>query len=326
MTLAYLFGSGIGEKPSGASLYDHYPLMRKWLDQVRQWTGVTPEQIFTTDNEREDAAGAVPRVRSAALAIGVHDLLADAGVHPQLLGGASLGGMISSCLAGAVDREELFGLLVRLGEAPGPPEGSPPQGVAVAYVPANADNLDWYYGAGRDGVHLACEIGTTVDGTMRALMLSGYREALERLVAEAPPGQVFVTQYTWAFHSPLQQFLTDHMRPYFETTGFRDPVVPICSPFEPGLLTTADQIRDVFVRNATDRVSLEAVEAEMHRRRVSLAIVPGPSLPAGVLKHPFPVVHVETPEHLSDAMTAIYELGVELTPAASTGEAVRQRG
>jgi [acyl-carrier-protein] S-malonyltransferase len=250
------------------------------------------------------------RVRPAALAIAVHDVLVESGIHPQAIGGMSLGGMAAACIAGALDREALFRLLVHLGQAPEAPAGSPPQAAALVYVPRLGEDTSAYYATDHEDVYFACDIGPTIDGSIQVIMLTGYREALEKLAAELPPGAVFMTQHTEAFHSPIQQYVADHMAPFIAETEFRDPRIPVYSPFAPGVLATGDQIRDLFLRNSTHPVSLPVIHGEMARRGTKLAIVPGASLPPGALKFPFSVAHIESPQDVSDAMMTMYELGV----------------
>jgi [acyl-carrier-protein] S-malonyltransferase len=57
---------------------------------------------------------------------------------------------------------------------------------------------------------------------------------------------------------------------------------------------------------------LPAVVDEMAGHGVRLGIVLGPTLPAGALRFPFPVVQITRPQHITEAMAAIYEYGVDL--------------
>jgi [acyl-carrier-protein] S-malonyltransferase len=313
MTVSYLLGSGVAEKPTGDKLHERYPVMRDWLAQVEAWTGVTPHQIFTEfgpDAEHGGLVRVVPRVRSAALALGICDILAESGVRPSAAGGTSLGGMVAACVGGAIDRESLFGLLVQLGSVPERPD-APAHGVALAYVPA-AEDLAWYYGPENPGVHLACDIGSSADGAMRLLMLGGLRTDIDAMAERAPLGTVFVTPIEEAFHTPLMQHVADFIEPYIRQMPFTDPQIPVYSALEPRTLRTAAEIRDMFLRNTTNTVQMTDVQNAMAQDDPKVVIVPGPSLPAGVLRFPFPVTHIELPEHVTEALTALYEAGVEL--------------
>ena len=85
--------------------------------------------------------------------------------------------------------------------------------------------------------------------------------------------------------------------------------VLLCSCLEPKLLSTGADIRDLFTRNMTEPVGLPLVFAQMRDAGTSLSIVLGPSIPAGVLSYPIPVVHVATPADVTAALTTANEFG-----------------
>src|SRR5215470_18688273 len=104
MTLGYIFGTGTLE-PAGGAFYEQYEIMRKWCDQVQEWTGLNMPELmsmnFTTllmpngpAALREPAdLSAKPEfvyrgaVRQVACSIGIVDILAEQGVYPDLLTG-----------------------------------------------------------------------------------------------------------------------------------------------------------------------------------------------------------------------------------------------
>ncbi len=134
MSLGYLFGGGVGTEPRGLELYRSYETVRSWYEQVSAWTGLTVGQILEEDlPAAQEERQSVGTVREAALAIGVHDVLASFGLRPAAIGGLSLGAMTASCLAGALGRRELFDMLAGSREAPEPPAGEPRQGIAIAF-------------------------------------------------------------------------------------------------------------------------------------------------------------------------------------------------
>lgn len=319
MTLGYLFGAAISDPDPehGTHLYDAFPAMRRTYDEVAEWTGLAPKQVlrgdFTPTNEH-DRFG-LNGIRLAALALGIHDVLADSDINPAVVGGISLGGLISSCVAGAVERRDLFGLLRHESTTP-PPQPTPaPQGSAIAMVPIDEDPT-WYYGDSRENVHLGGDFGVLADGSMRLLMLSGTRAALDRLVAESAPGLVSVIAgQPFAVHSPLRQYASDYMAERVNALPFADPKLPLCSFLDQRTLTDADDVRDMFLRNKTHTMSLPNVTQEMKGHDTRLALVLGPTLPAGAIRFPFPVVQITQPHHITEALTAIYEYDVEL-PAA----------
>lgn len=314
MTVGYLLGAAVSDPDPrlGADLYEAYPVVRRTYAEIAEWTGIPAERIlagdFTPSGDHERFA--LTGIRLAAIGFGVHDLLADMGVRPGAVGGISLGGLVAASLAGALARRDLFAMLLREAETPPPPSGLPAQGAAIALVPA-AEDPGLYHGERRPGVYLGGDFGVTADGAHRLLMLSGTREALDRLAAETPPGVVNVIDgQPFAVHSPLRRYAGEHMAPYVAALPLADPAVPLCSFLEQRTITTADGVRDLIARNKTETMSLVHVTAEMRRHGVEVAFVLGPTLPQGVIRFPFPVVHVTAPERVAEAVAALYEHGV----------------
>src|SRR3989442_9165299 len=134
--------------------------MRRVYEQVRDWTGLEPRVLLRgefeplNDHDRFSLAG----IRLAALALGIHDVLAESDIHPGVVGGISLGGLIGSSVARAVDRRTLFDLLVREAKTPLPEPAPPAQGAAIAFLPVTEDPT-YYYGERRPGVYLGGDFG-----------------------------------------------------------------------------------------------------------------------------------------------------------------------
>lgn len=317
MTLGYILGGGISHDPgAGAELYEAFPVMRAAYQQVQDWTGLTAEQIRTDPlPDEQEPRQAVGSIRQAALALGIHDILAEQGVHPGAAGGLSLGAMTSSCLAGSLDRRTFFQLLLHTRETPPPAADAPAQGLALAFVPVEDDHSTFYEPA-RPGVHLAGDFGKAFDHSRNMLMLAGYQAALEALAAEVTPGTVVVLPgVTAGVHSPLRQAANDFMVPYLAAIDFQAPVIPLVSCLEERTLASGEDIRDLFVRNAVTPISMVHLISGLASHGTRLGVVLGPAVPEGVIAFPFPVVHVEKPEHVTDLVTAIYDLGIDLPPA-----------
>ncbi|MEV6806890.1 ACP S-malonyltransferase [Streptomyces sp. NPDC051132] len=314
MPLGYLFGGGVGTEPHGIELYEASPLVRELYEEISGWTGLTAEQILRGElpegRERRQSAGTI---RETALAIAVHDLLAEAGLRPDVAGGLSLGAMTASCLAGALDRRSLFTMLARTAEAPDPRPDAPEEGMALAFVQA-AEAQSPPPWQGLPDVHLAGDFGPMVDGSRRILMLAGHRAAIERLAADSEPGAIVpLPGRTIAVHSPLRRPFRDFIAPHIAQMPFTAPRIPLLSCLERGELKTADEVRHMFERNPTDPISLVDIYEGMRSHDVRLGLVMGPAIPEGMLAFPFPVVHVENSEHIQLAVSTAYDLGISFS-------------
>ncbi|MFD4630682.1 ACP S-malonyltransferase [Streptomyces sp. NPDC058284] len=314
MPLGYLFGGGVGVEPHGIELYESSPLVRRLYAEISGWTGLTAEQILRGElpsgRERRQSAGTI---REAALAIAVHDLLAEAGLRPDVLGGLSLGAMTAGCLAGALDRRSLFTMLARAADAPEPRPDAPEEGVALAFLQTgDAQSPPPWQGVA--DVHLAGDFGPVADGSQRIVMLAGHLAVIERLAAESAPGAIVpLPGRTIAVHSPLRAPFRDFIAPHVAKMPFTAPRIPLLSCLERGELKTADEVRDMFERNPTDPISLVDIYEGMRSHDVRLGLVMGPAIPEGILSFPFPVVHVENPEHIQLAVSTAYDLGIRIS-------------
>ncbi len=323
MSLAFIFGTNLlTYDPRGVmEFHAANPAMQKVYDKVSGWTGLDLDLLLRRREDDHDDVEARSRHGSVALAaamVGIHDVLAAQGIHPAAVGGLSLGSMVSSTLAGALPRQQLFDLLMRMDHVGPRDPGGPAEGVAVAFLPVDQDEA-LLAEPKRDGVWLAGDFGTHPTGTFRILLLSGYREALERLAAETAEsgglGQVQVLEAnTVAVHTPLRQAVADSIAALAAGAGLGAPQLPLCSSLEPRTLTNAAEVADMFGRNAVETIRIDDMSAEMRRHKTRVGLVLGPSLPRGWIGFPFPVVHVESPADLPEVMAAIFDNGVVLPP------------
>jgi [acyl-carrier-protein] S-malonyltransferase len=320
MSLAFIFGTNLlNYDPQGvAEFYEKEAVVQRLYGQVSQWTGLDLDTLLRRgsgpsadiDIETESRHGSIAL---AAAMIGIHDALAVRGIYPAAVGGLSLGAMVSSCLAGVLPRRGLFELLMQI-EHVGPrhPDDRP-EGVAVAFAPIEQDPATFY--DGHEGVFLGGDFGTHPSETFRILLLTGYRDSLERLVATSPPGSVLMQEAnSVAVHSPLRQSVFESVTEHMAGVELVDPVLPLCSSLAPETLRTADQVRSMFARNAVDTIRIDDMSGALHRHNVRMGLVLGPSLPKGWIKFPFPVVHLERPADLAEMTSAIFEFGVSLSP------------
>ena len=67
-----------------------------------------------------------------------------------------------------------------------------------------------------------------------------------------------------------------------------------------------------LLRNPVQSVSVRHLRTGMTEHGTRLGLVLGPSQFDRIVHSPFPVVHIETPDHIAEAVSAIYELGVDL--------------
>ncbi|WP_432003539.1 ACP S-malonyltransferase [Streptomyces sioyaensis] len=314
--LAFLCGTDLDTyDPSGlAALYDSSPVLRHRYQKVADWTGVDAERLLGRGRGRGGARerALIGRLALATAMLGIHDVLAVHKIRPGVLGGLGIGAMVASALAGALPREALIRTLAD-GAATGGPDGA--GAVALAFLPAGEDP-EWYRGAVHGGIRCGGALGRDTSGTYRVVLLTGDGEALARLAAEAPEGAVRIGQGNRVtVHGPLVGAAHARMRRVVSGLPFTAPTVPLCSALEAKTLRTADEVGELFLRNGVQPAELDVLTAEMQAHGTRLGLVLGPSLPRNLLRFPFPVVPVESPADIAQAISAILEFGVEMAPA-----------
>jgi hypothetical protein len=117
VTLASIFGTDVLRyQPDGViEFYDVYPAVRDSYEQAAEWTGLDAKALLHQqgfDGDEQLRLRAVS-IALAAAQFGIHDALAEQGIRPGIVGGLSLGGMVSSCVAGQLRRRDLFRVLAR---------------------------------------------------------------------------------------------------------------------------------------------------------------------------------------------------------------------
>lgn len=311
MALAFIVDGGLNDPPGhGTELYDAFPAVRAQYARAAEWTGVPVERLLSWELDRSAEYKRVGVIRQAAVALGVCDVLAERGIRPGVAAGMSRGSLIGAAIAGAVARRELVDLLSRLRDVPSPP--GPPQGIAQLFVPPGVAPEE-FAGGFPDGVYIAGDIGPVAGGAAYLVLVSGYRDALRRLAGQLQDKTAIriPEDVVSAFHSPLREHVREFQEPYLAAMHVRDPEIPLCGGLEQGVYTTAEQVRDMFRRNHTDAICLSRLVDGLERNGTGLAVLIGPGLVdlyRGAMK--CPVVHIEKPDHVTEAVDAARELGM----------------
>ncbi|THA26338.1 ACP S-malonyltransferase [Streptomyces sp. RKND-216] len=318
MALASIFGTNLFQyQPDGViEFYDAHEEVRESFRQASEWTGIDVEPLLKQNGEYADDGERIQvvSVGLAAAQLGIQDVLMKKGLRPEMTGGLSLGGLVGSCVAGAIERRDLMELLTRGEHRPQDEEtgGGRPEGIAAAYLALDHDP-DHYYGEQREGVWKAADFGCDAGGKIRIVLLAGYRDALEKLAAGEPEGVVNVTEGAdLAVHSPLRAAAREASRARIERVPFKDPSLTLCSCLEQKTLTRADEVCSMFVDNVSAPISVVDLTQGMKDHRAQLGLVIGPSPVMNALQYPFPVVFVDRPQAVSQAVAAVFEHGVRL--------------
>ncbi|MDQ0935054.1 hypothetical protein [Streptomyces turgidiscabies] len=310
MKIAYLVDGGLSDLPgAGVDLYERYPQVQEIYAKAAEWTGLTVDRMLRWELDRQQEYQQVGLIRQACVILGVADLLAERGVRPDVIAGMSLGSLVGACLAGAVERQDLFTFLRRKTEVP-PPTG-PAQGCAGLLVPVDADDEE-YLGQLVEGTWVGGELGLRRNNTVRGFMVSGYVDALLQLKDKLPEGAMhMIPDVKVAVHVPLCADQNEYLEPVWSKMNFRDPEIPLCSCKERGMLTSAEDVQKWYLGNQVDKVSHPDMFHNVIQNDPQVAFLLGPAkLDIYLDALPCPVIQIENDEQLADAMTALYEMRI----------------
>lgn len=303
MTVAFVYGpnSPKADLTSIQKLYASNPAVRRAFDEAAAATRISPDLLL---GERDIPPGeSVMRVNSVSLGaamLGLTEALAELGVTPSVVGGVSLGAVVSTCAGGAISRRQLFELLAAINHDPASPRAQ--EATAFVFVP-QGERPRPYLDPPWDGVYLGADFGVSESGEGRALMLSGYRSALDELAAEhqGSPVKVRVREQRLcraAYHTPLREHALREVDDLLRGAGISDPAVPVCSGILDRPATTVAGIRELLLRNHVDTMLIDRMTRQMAAHGTEIVAAIGPSMTGDLFSFPWPVVHVGAGEDL----------------------------
>lgn len=328
MNVAFIFGpnSPRSDLAGAVAFYEQNAAVRRSFDQAAEWTGLNVDCLL---GKREFPEGqSVMRLYSvilAAVMLGIQDALAELGVMPSVVGGLSLGGVVSTCAGGALTRRQLFDVLRGAEHGPAVSGVRKEEAIAFVFVPADQDP-SYCVRPRHEGVFLGMDCGMNYSGDGRAFMLAGYREDLEEFARCDPHGNVRVRRQSMcssAYHTPIHEHARAPLELALDQMHIKDPAVPVCSGVIDRAATTAADIRKLILHNTVQPVQFSGMTAQLvaHGARIALAI--GPSMTRGLYSFPFPVIHVDAPENLAAAVSAIAQAGLELSGSGGSPQAAQ---
>lgn len=312
MTLAFIIDGGLNDPPgAGTEMYAAFLSVREVYAEAARYCDMPVDRLLTWELDRCGEHRQVGAIRQTALALGVCDVLEGHGVRPDVVAGMSHGAITGAAVTGAISRQELFEFLAHLRRVPDPQ--GPPHGCASFFLPKERDP-DEFVGGFPDGVYVAAEMGIADQNpAMQMVLLSGYRDALHQLARQLP-GRCELhipPDINTAYHSPLLRHVADFAEPVAARMAFRAPQIPLCGALAPFEYQTGEQVRSMFLRNSTDPVLLPQLFECLDRHEVKLSLVIGPSMGdlfVTAAKHT--IVCIENPEHIPEALEALYESGL----------------
>ena len=226
MTIAFLYaGQGSQHVGMGADLYKKYPAFTKVFDNTSLPFDL--KQLCFEGPEEKLAQTAYTQPAMVAFAIGVTDVLAEAGIRPDYAAGLSLGEYSALYAAGVFDAATAIDLVAFRGRAMA--DASAGLDVAMAAVLG----LDREILAG-----LCTQASSNGNGIVEIanyncpgqLVISGERQAVEAAslsAREAGAKRCVPLKVSGPFHTRLMKPAGDALAAHFETVAFQPMEIPV---------------------------------------------------------------------------------------------------
>ncbi len=238
MTAVFLFpGQGSQAVGMGAAMIRAYPSVARRLAQGSALLEIDLPALIDRGPPRLLAQTHIAQVAMYCLSVAFCELLRDAGFHPALVAGHSLGQFSALTAAGAIDFDQGLQLVQRRGAA----MHASNQAVDGAMLAVQ----------GIDGAELLTDLIADADACWIAnrnapgqQVLAGLRSSLQTVQArlrERGISSVWL-EVAGAYHTPLMHSAADAFSKAIDATVFRDALIPVVANSSARLMTTREQI------------------------------------------------------------------------------------
>ena len=272
MKLALVYaGQGSQKVGMGLDFYQAYPEFRAVIDRapvdfVKALCFEGPEEQLSQTRYTQPCM--------VAFAIGVTDLLAKAGVHPQVAAGLSLGEYSALYAAGVFDRDTALRTVALRGRA-------------MEEAAAGLDcGMTAVLGLDREKLQSVCDRASGL-GVVQIcnyncpgqLVIGGEKAAVDRageLAKELGAKRCMPLKVSGPFHTKLMKPAGDALAAHFKTIAFHDMALPVYFNCKGGPMGAGDEIPKLLERQVQSPVYWEDTVRRMEEDGVDAVVEIGP--------------------------------------------------
>ena len=270
---AFLFAGQGAQYPGMArDLYDQHDVVRATFEEASQVLGYDVRALIDQDEEKlNQTRYTQPAILTTSVAI--YRLLAEKGVHPDMVAGLSLGEYSALVAAGALDFETAVALVAKRGALM---EEAAPAGSGKMVAVLNADVAV---------IEQACQetsqlgvVSPANYNTPSQIVIGGDAAAVDKaveLLKEAGVKRLIPLNVSGPFHTALLKPASDQLAQVLAETDFSDFQIPLVGNTEADIME-ASRIRELLTRQVMEPVRFYDSIAKMQEAGVTNFIEIGP--------------------------------------------------
>ena len=297
-TFALIFpGQGSQKVGMGKDLYDNYAVAKDVFLRVDDALEFKLSEIIFGDNQEELNLTSNAQPAIMATSIAYFEVLKKLGIididNVKFMAGHSLGEYSALCASGVLTLEDTAKLLKLRGQYM-MQACTENKGSMAALIGADYDM------AKRIADDCNCFVGNS--NSPAQIVLSGDVNNIEKaceVAKEQGVKRAVVLPVSGAFHSPLMQPAADKMLEIINNTKFAMPDVNVISNLTANEYTSADEMKDLLVRQITNTVKWQESVRYMYEKGANKFIEVGfGNILSGLVKKTLADVNIETSEDL----------------------------
>ena len=255
---AFLFaGQGAQYLGMGRDLYDHYPIVKKTIDQASQVLGYDLRHLIDREEEKlNQTRYTQPAILATSVAI--YRLLKEKGYQPDMVAGLSLGEYSALVASGALVFEDAVSLVAKRGAymEEAAPAGS---GKMVAILNTPVEIIE-------EACQKASELGVVTPAnynTPAQIVIGGEVVAVDRaveLLQEAGAKRLIPLKVSGPFHTALLEPASQKLAETLAKVSFSDFTCPLVGNTEAAVMKKED-IAQLLTRQVKEPVRFyESIE------------------------------------------------------------------